>query len=186
MPGGTDTHPKGVPDPEYVASARTVYNHAASRYIDFVGTQINAATEDPLDRSLFAAFVELVETGPSGGVADIGCGPGRVAAFLSTHGLAVVGIDVSEEMLAAARRAHPHIRFERGQLAALPFDSGALAGAVCWYSIIYTPPTHLGEAFTELDRVLTPGGHLVLGVQAGDGDPMHRTEAHGTGLSLTN
>lgn len=173
-------------DPEHVASARAVYDLAASRYVDFVGTEISATTEDPIDRSLLVAFVELVEAGPNGRVADIGCGPGRVAALLAGHGLDVVGIDVSQEMLAAARSAHPRIRFELGQLTALPFDSATIAGAVCWYSTIYTPPKHLGEAFTEFDRVLSPGGHVLLGFQAGSGEPVHRTEAHGTGLPLTN
>ena len=110
----------------------------------------------------------------------------RVAAFLAQHGLDVVGVDVSKGMLAAARSAHPHIRFEEGELAALPIDTGVLAGAVCWYSIIYTPPDRLGEAFNELMRVLIPGGYVLLGFQAGSGEPVRRAEAHGTHLPLTS
>lgn len=173
-------------DPDHVESARAVYDVAASRYIEFVGTQISAATEAAIDRSLLTAFVELIQDGPTGGVADIGCGPGRVAAFLAQHGLDVVGVDVSKGMLAAARSAHPHIRFEEGELAALPIDTGVLAGAVCWYSIIYTPPDRLGEAFNELMRVLIPGGYVLLGFQAGSGEPVRRAEAHGTHLPLTS
>ncbi len=88
-------------------------------------------------------------------------------------------------MLAIARNAHPHIKFEQGRLDALPFDSGTLAGAVCWYSIIYTPPDRLAEAFGELARVLMPGGYLLLAFQA-DGKPVRRTDAHGTQLPLTS
>jgi hypothetical protein len=57
---------------------------------------------------------------------------------------------------------------------------------VCWYSIIYTPPNHLGEAFAELKRVMIPGGQVLLGFQAGSGEPVRRAEAHGTNLPLTN
>jgi SAM-dependent methyltransferase len=185
-PGSPWTIIPGVPDPGHVDSARRVYDLAASRYVDFVGTEINAATEAPIDRSLLMAFVELVQGGPSGPVADIGCGPGRVAAFLVHHGLDVVGVDVSEGMLAAARRAHPHIRFEKGELAALPFEPGALAGAAYWYSIIYTPPDELSETFAELGRVLVPGGHALFGFQTGSGEPVRRATAHGTNLPLTN
>jgi len=84
-----------VSDPNHVESARAVYDVTASRYIEFVGTQIGSATEETIDRSLLTAFVELIRDGPAGGVADVGCGPGRVAAFLAQHGLDVVGVDVS-------------------------------------------------------------------------------------------
>jgi len=40
--------------------------------------------------------------------------------------------------------------------------------------------------FAELNRVLSGGGHLLLGFQAGDGEGVHRADAYGTGISLTN
>jgi SAM-dependent methyltransferase len=170
---------------DHVAAARAVYEASAERDVGLVGTEISAATEGPVDRSLLMAFVELVATSRGARVADIGCGPGRVAAYLAANGLDVIGIDVSPAMLAEARRAHPNIEFEEGRLDDLPITAGALAGAVCWYSIIYTPPERLHEAFAELRRVLEPAGHLLVAFQAGDGGPTHRTDAHGTGLALT-
>jgi ubiquinone/menaquinone biosynthesis C-methylase UbiE len=174
-----------VTEPDHVASARAVFDAAASRYVEFAGTQISEATEAALDRSLLTAFVELVRGGPAGPVADIGCGPGRVAAFLDRQGLHVVGVDVSQEMLTAARDAHPDIRFEQGELAGLPFETAVLSGAVCWYSIICTPPDHLRLAFDELRRVVVPGGYVLLGFQCGNDEPRHRPQAHGTEFSLT-
>jgi SAM-dependent methyltransferase len=168
-----------------VAAARAVYDAWAERYVGLVGTEISEATECPVDRALLMAFVDLVAVSHGVRVADIGCGPGRVAACLAANGLDVIGIDVSSAMLAEARRAHPDIEFQEGRLDDLPIAGGALAGAVCWYSIIYTPPGRLDQAFAELQRVLEPGGHLLLAFQAGDGCPMHRTDAHGTGLALT-
>jgi SAM-dependent methyltransferase len=170
---------------DHVAAARAVYEASAHRYVGFVGTEISAATEGPVDRSLLMAFVELVAKGRGGRVADVGCGPGRVAAYLAAYGLDVIGIDVSPAMLAEACRAHPDIAFEEGRLDDLPITAGSLAGAVCWYSIIYTPPECLDAVFAELRRVLEPGGHLLLAFQVGDGGPSHRADAHGTGLELT-
>ncbi len=66
-----------------------------------------------------------------------------------------------------------------------PIETGVLAGAVCWYSIIYTPPTRLTEAFAELTRVLMPGGYVLLAFQA-EGEPVHRADAQGTHLPLTS
>src|ERR1700722_19541022 len=169
---------------EHVATARAVYDMAPPRYVQFVGTEISSATEGPIDQALLVAFVELVKRQTIDLVADVGCGPGRVAAFMAERGLDVVGVDVSEAMLAVARNAHPRIKFEEGQLDALPFEAGVLAGAVCWYSIIYTPPAQLVDAFDELARVLMPGGYLLLAFQAED-EPVRSTDAHDTHLPLT-
>jgi SAM-dependent methyltransferase len=169
-----------------VTAARAVYDASAERYVGFVGTELSTATEGPIDRSLLMAFVELVATSPGTQVADVGCGPGRVAAFLAAQGLDAIGIDVSQAMLVQARRAHPDIEFEEGRLDDLPITAGSLAGAVCWYSLIYTPPERLDDAFAELKRVLEPGGHLLLAFQAGNGEAVHRTDAHGTSLPLTS
>jgi SAM-dependent methyltransferase len=170
---------------EHEAGPRAVYDIAADRYIEFVGTEIGGSTESAIDQSLLVAFTELVLHGPAPRVADLGCGPGRVAAFMAAYGLQVVGVDVSAAMVAVARAAHPHLAFEQGRLAALPIANGVLAGAVCWYSIIYTPPDHLGEVFSELARVVLPGGHVLLAFQAGGGEAERRDRAHGTHLALT-
>jgi ubiquinone/menaquinone biosynthesis C-methylase UbiE len=175
-----------VAQDDHVAAARAVYDASAARYVEFVGTEISSATEAALDRSLLTTFVDLVAAEAPGRVADVGCGPGRVAALLAEHGLDVVGVDVSAAMLDVARTAHPDVTFEEGTLDHLPIETGSLAGAVCWYSIIFTPPERLGDAFVELARVLRPGGHLLVAFQAGDGDAVRRTNVHGTGFSLTS
>jgi ubiquinone/menaquinone biosynthesis C-methylase UbiE len=172
-------------DEDHVVTARAVYDLAAARYAQFVGTQISSATEGPIDQSVLVAFVELIKRQSVVRVADVGCGPGRVAAFMAERGLDVVGVDVSQAMLEIARTAHSNIRFEEGRLDALPIETGVLAGAVCWYSIIYTPLDRLTEAFGELKRVLIPGGYLLLAFQA-ESDPVYRTDAQGTGLPLTS
>ncbi len=168
-----------------MAAARDVYDMTAQTYVESVGTAINSDTESPLDRAMLVAFIEMINRQAVNRVADVGCGPGRAAAFMAERGLDVVGVDVSQAMLAVARSAHPHIEFDEGRLDALPFETGSLAGAVCWYSIIYTPLSRLHEAFDELARVLIPGGHLLLAFQAGT-EPVHREHAFGTHLPLTS
>ena len=175
-----------MPPKAHVAAARTFYEASADRYVQFVGTEISGATETPVDQALLRAFVDLVKAGTSKRVADVGCGPGRVAAFVQTHHLEVVGLDPSPAMLAAARIAHPDIQFEEGQLDDLPVPNASLAGVVCWYSIIHTPPEYLGAAFAEVGRVLRPEGYLLLAFQAGSGEPVLRTDTYGAALSLTN
>jgi len=139
----------------------------------------------PLDRAMLASFAELVQAAGGGRVADIGCGPGRITAHLHDLGLGldVFGVDLSPAMVVVARRTYPHLRFEVGSMSELPFDDGALAGAVAWYSIIHFPPERLPGVLAELLRVVRPGGWLLLAFQAGD-ERVHLSQAYGHDISL--
>ena len=145
---------------DHVATARAVYDKAAPRYVQFVGTEISSATEGPIDQSLLVAFIELIKRQPSAASPILGVG--QAEWRLSWRNVAS-----TSSVWTCPRRCSPslgpHIRtsqFQEGQLDALPIETGALAGAVCWYSIIYTPPDRLAEAFGELKRVLMTGGVL--------------------------
>jgi SAM-dependent methyltransferase len=127
-------------------------------------------------------FAGLV--GEGGEVADLGCGPGRVTAYLASQGLSVFGLDLSESMLAIARREHPGLRFVRGSMLELDLPDSSLDGVVSWYSIIHTPEEHLPALFAGFHRVLRPGGHLLLGFQSGD-EHRRYEGAFGHDVSLT-
>lgn len=175
-----------MPDHDDLDATRSAYDDTADLYAKSIGTEITSRVEAPIDRALLAAFVESVAGSGRGLIGDLGCGTGRVAALLAAHGLDVVGVDLSPGMLAIARDAHPAIRFEVGELAHLPLPDGALAGAVCWYSIIHTPLTGLGAVVVELARVLAADAPLLVAFQAGDGERVHRTEVQGRAVSLTS
>jgi ubiquinone/menaquinone biosynthesis C-methylase UbiE len=70
----------------------------------------------PVDRAWLNLMVELAGDGI---LADVGCGPGHVAAYLAERGARVVGIDVSPGMIAVASARYPE-EFEVGSLLALP------------------------------------------------------------------
>ncbi|WP_328439097.1 methyltransferase domain-containing protein [Streptomyces sp. NBC_00444] len=152
---------------DFLTATRTFYDAIAEDYADLF--PVGLAT--PLDRAVFAGFAELV--GAGGRVADLGCGPGRVTAHLASLGLSVFGLDLSESMLAIARRENPELRFEQGSMLELDLPDGSLAGAVSWYSSIHTPVNELPSLFAEFRRVLAPGGHLLIAFQIGDEPRRH-------------
>ena len=150
---------------DFVTSTRHFYDAIAEDYADHFAGERGAK---PRDWTVLAGFAELVSRGGVGRVADLGCGPGRSTRFLAAQGLDVFGLDLSESMLAIARRENPGLRFQQGSMLDLDIPDGALAAAVSWYSSIHTPVDRLPSLFAEFGRILAPGGHLLLAFQSGD------------------
>ncbi|MBB5897733.1 class I SAM-dependent methyltransferase [Kutzneria kofuensis] len=162
---------------DYLDSTRTSYDTAAAAYADMLR---GAMDEMPFDRAMLTVFAEHVGHGP---VADIGCGPGRVAIYLHKLGVDVFGIDLSPGMVEVARRDYPQLRFEVGSMLDLDLPDDSLAGALAWYSLVHTPLDLLPKAFAEFHRVLRPGGYLMVAFKAGELQT-HLSHAYGHDLSL--
>jgi SAM-dependent methyltransferase len=166
-------------EPSALHDTRAAYDAVASLYAERFS---NALETRPIERALLAAFAELVQAHDTGPVADIGCGPGHVTAHLHALGPTTFGIDLSSAMVALARRAHPDLRFDEGSMTALDLADGVLGGILALYSVIHTQPQQLPVVFTEFQRVLAPGGHLLLGFFAGD-DPLPQEFDHKVSLA---
>ena len=97
---------------------------------------------------------------PRGTLLEIGSGPGRLAVRLGREApnLAVIGVDISEAMLErAARRAagaglSERVRFEVGDVAALPFADGEVSTLSLHHWL------NPAKGLAEIHRVLKPGG----------------------------
>lgn len=167
-------------EPDFLHRTRFSYDALADDYAEWIRDELAAK---PLDRAVLGGFAELVHAAGAGPVADIGCGTGRVTAYLHGLGLSVFGIDLSPRMVAIARSTHPGLQFDAGSMLALNLDDGVLGGIVAWYSTIHIPPELLPEVFGEFHRALAPGGYLQLAFQVGD-DLARLTESAGHEISL--
>lgn len=143
-------------------SVRRSYDAVAEHYLASSGGELAGK---PLDRALLACLLE--QSGQDAPVADLGCGPGHVAAWLASGGAAVVGIDLSPGMIAAGRREHPEVDFREGDFLALPAAAGEFTAVVALYSIIHLESGELRGAFAEICRVLRPGGLVLVAFHAG-------------------
>lgn len=151
-----------------LAVTAAAYDTVSARYAEFVRGELDAL---PLDRAVLAAFAEHVRAG-GGLVADLGCGPGRIGAYLAGLGLDVLGVDLSPAMIEIARLTYPGLRFEAASMHALPLADVSLAGIVSWYSVIHAAPGDLPAYFAEFARVLQPGGHLLAAFFEAAGEPV--------------
>jgi SAM-dependent methyltransferase len=137
-------------------TARAAYDAIAPVYAD----QFKDTLDDrPTERALLAAFAELIQRGPAGIVADLGCGPGHIA---------VLGVDQSAQMLAIGRTRYPEVGFALSSITRLGLADGSCRGVISRSSVIHLPPGLLPTALDEIARVLAPGGWLLLSFSATD------------------
>jgi ubiquinone/menaquinone biosynthesis C-methylase UbiE len=97
---------------------------------------------------------------PAGAALDAACGTGRHAAYLSSLGHAVVGVDICPQMLEVARAKVGGADFRKGELHQLPVAGQSVDLVVCALALTHVPD--LGPVLAEFARVLRPGGHLVI------------------------
>ena len=106
---------------------------------------------------------EFLETGLSTGdrALDLGCGDGTFTAVMAGAGADVVGADVAEAALVRARRRHSELDFQLVPIdAPLPF--GDCRFDVIWASEVIEHVADTARWLSEVRRVLTPGGRLLL------------------------
>ncbi len=109
-------------------------------------------------------LVELLErtTLPAGGALDVGCGNGVATAYLATRFPVTVGVDIALAAVAEARRNAPDARFGVADASVLPFADGSMAFVFDRGCLQNLPRDRWPAYWTEVERVLAPGGVLQL------------------------
>ena len=165
-------------DDDATQSIRESYDRVADEYALRI---LNELQHKPLDRELLNRFAN--EIGGRGAVCDMGCGPGQVARYLRDAGTTVFGLDLAPQMIETARRLNPDISFREGNMMALDLDDRTLAGIAAFYAIVNIPKESLPLVFREMERVLQPGGLLLLAFHTGD-EVIQEKELWGRPISM--
>jgi ubiquinone/menaquinone biosynthesis C-methylase UbiE len=157
---------------------RDSYDCIADEYARRIADELR---HKPLDRELLDRFAQ--EMRGQGEVCDMGCGPGHVARYLKDKGLDVFGLDLSPAMLIEARQLNPDIRFIAGNVMKLELPAQSLGGITAFYAIVNIPEESLPAVFGQMQRVLKPGGVLLLAFHTGD-EALHEEEIWGRSISM--
>ena len=99
-------------------------------------------------------------------VLDLGCGYGWHCLYAARHGAqSVLGTDLSEKMLAAAREknAHPVVEYRRGAMEDLRFADGSFD--VVLSSLAFHYVRDFDPLVENISRWLAPQGHFVFSVE---------------------
>jgi ubiquinone/menaquinone biosynthesis C-methylase UbiE len=115
-------------------------------------------------------------------VLDVATGPGSTALAAARRGCRVVGVDISEALLAQARaRANAEgleIEFAHEDAEHLPYPDGSFDAVLSTFGVPFTPSPE--RVASEVLRVLRPGGRFALthwtvtGANAAEGAVMER------------
>ena len=108
-------------------------------------------------RSL-ARIRAIVGDAPIDRALDLACGTGMSTVAFGEHATFVVGVDVSPEMLGAARSA-PNCAYLLANAERLPFPDASFDAATCCSGVHWFDQERF---FTELRRVLSPGAWVGL------------------------
>ncbi len=107
-------------------------------------------------------------------VLDLACGTGVVAGRVKSVTCklcTVVGLDINEAMLGAARRI-PDVDWQQGSALEMPFSDGSFDVVLCQQSLQFFPDRV--AAMREIPRILAPGGRLAASVWGAlDRQPVH-------------
>ncbi len=98
-------------------------------------------------------------------VLDVGCGDGAYSIEIARRGAIVTGIDISAEMIDAARRRAEErgaeVELLVGDASRVPFPDGTFDVVLAVTVLCFVGDA--AAAVREMARVLAPGGRLVLG-----------------------
>ncbi|MFB0546103.1 MAG: class I SAM-dependent methyltransferase, partial [Anaerolineae bacterium] len=112
-----------------------------------------------MERALLGKFLRESDLGQGHIVTDIGCGAGVISSLVKRfYGVTPIGLDLSFASLRRAKKEGIHV--VQGSNLNLPFRDN-LADLIISNGVIqHTPDAH--RSFTELCRILKPGGKLFL------------------------
>ncbi len=138
--------------------------HWASEY-DFFTRLLGMGVNRPNSRMV----VELAGIQPGHTVLDVGCGTGNLTLTAETAGGRdghVYGIDASPEMIERARQKAAHagsaVVFDVGLIEKLPFPDAMFDRVINRLVIHHLPDDLKMSGFSEILRVLKPGGELLI------------------------
>ncbi len=137
--------------------AKKVYDKYSKEYLDSMKQKrfANHYLEVPAVTKLFGNVKNKK-------VLDCGCASGTHSKILVKKGAIVTGLDVSEEMIKAAKeKCHPpNAKFVVGDIQKLPFPKNSFDLVFYGLSVHYVKD--LNSVFTEAYRVLKKNGRIIL------------------------
>jgi ubiquinone/menaquinone biosynthesis C-methylase UbiE len=132
------------------------WSRSAAPWIASMGERGDWGREHVLD----PVMLERVSAQQFRRALDVGCGEGRFCRMLRAHGIPIVGIDPTEELLTTAKERDPAGDYRIGRAESLPFSDASFDLVVSYLTLIDIADFRTG--LKEMARVLAPEGILLI------------------------
>lgn len=139
---------------------RQLYNQHASQFA-------NKFEKIPETKQL-DEFIAMLPSGAK--VLDLGCGSGRDAEYLAKADLQVVGVDLSEGLIAEAQRRRPELTFQVMDMENLDFPLETFDAIWSKLAILHVRREDLPKVIVRAYKLLKPNGILYIETKSGFGE----------------
>jgi demethylmenaquinone methyltransferase/2-methoxy-6-polyprenyl-1,4-benzoquinol methylase len=139
-------------DPDEVAA---MFDGVAQRY-DLVNDLLSLGRT----RAWRRVATAIIAPRPGMKILDLAAGTGSSSEPLAAAGAEVTAADFSEGMLAAGRKARPHLAFIKADALHLPFEADTFDVVTISFGLRNT--ADIDKALSQMLKVTKPGGHLVV------------------------
>ena len=124
-------------------------------------------TSSPIYGDKIRKIVKIIQKS-RGNLLDVGLGTGEIERILDNSRLNLFGIDISPRSVNKAKRYLKGI-FKTGSIFRIPFSNDSVDIVLVLDVLEHLPTNKTYEAYSELIRVLKPGGTLIVSVPLNEG-----------------
>lgn len=136
------------------------YNAIADHY----ASQMDAYTPEA-DRKLFLTYLK-----PGSKILDVGCAAGRDSIYFSQFGHKTVGVDLSEKLLAIARKKAPNLTFLHDDICKKLFPNGSFNAVWACAVLLHQSRQEVPGILRNFYQALVDDGVLFVRVKEGRGE----------------
>jgi ubiquinone/menaquinone biosynthesis C-methylase UbiE len=100
-------------------------------------------------------------------ILDLGCGNGRAVKYFVDRRFRGVGIDISDKMLALARKYVPKGRFYKKEFTDINFKPESIDAVISFFALNHIPKSEFKKTIRICRKILKKDGILLLGMVKG-------------------
>lgn len=142
------------------ASTIKAYDQFAPKFV--------AHFERKLDPTELDEFLKDIAVG--GYILDAGCGSARDSAYFISKGYKALSIDISDGLLAEAKKIHPEITTQKMSLTEIDLPDNEFDGVWCKAALLHIDRNDIPKVLKDFHRILKPNGALFIQTKEGEGE----------------
>jgi len=136
----------------YKETIEKAYNKIAEKYYSAFSGKSNI----PKALKQFGKFLK-----PNSKILDAGCGGGIASKILSKK-YELIGVDISEKMLAIARKNSPNIKFIKKDITKLNFPASTFDGICSFFVLLHLKERDIKRLIKSFYKLLKNKGVLII------------------------